>query len=41
MAAEYSISKERLVMEHNPHKQQSVLFQTSKQKGNWAENIAC
>ena len=28
-------------MEHNPHKQQSVLFQTSKQKGNWAENIAC
>ena len=28
-------------MEHNPHKQQSLLFQTSKQKGNWAENIAC
>ena len=28
-------------MEHNPHKQQSVLFQTSKQKGNWAEKIAC
>ena len=28
-------------MEHNPHKQQSLLFQTSKQKGNWGENIAC
>ena len=41
MPAEYSIPKERRVMEHNPHKQESVLFQTSKQKGNWAENIAC
>ena len=31
-------------MEHNQHKQHkqhSVLFQTSKQKGNWAEKIAC
>jgi putative endonuclease len=28
-------------MEHCQHKLQSVLFQTSKQKGNWAENIAC
>jgi putative endonuclease len=28
-------------MEHCQHKPQSVLFQTSKQKGNWAENIAC
>jgi putative endonuclease len=41
MPAEHSIPKEGRVMEHNPHKQQSVLFQTSKQKGNWAENIAC
>lgn len=28
-------------MEYNQHKQHSVLFQTSKQKGNWAEKIAC
>ena len=28
-------------MGHCQHKPQSVLFQTSKQKGNWAENIAC
>ncbi|MDA8866325.1 YraN family protein [Porticoccaceae bacterium] len=41
MPAEYSIPTEGRVMEHNPHKQQPVLFQTSKQKGNWAENIAC
>ncbi len=28
-------------MTNNQHKQESLLHQTSKQKGNWAEDFAC